>query len=77
MGSLGVLFRVSSHGQIRVLSAFFAEIFTEQYYRLFNPLFSMYFVHFQNLSIKVPAKFENYMKFIENFRSIISNVRIS
>ena len=35
------------------IGAFVAEIFAKQYWRLFNPYFSMYFPYFQNLSLKV------------------------
>ena len=57
------------------IQAFVAEIFAKQYWGLFCSLFSMYFVYFQNVSIKVPTKLQNYMKFIENFGSIISKCK--
>ena len=48
--------------QISIDHSCLVEIFTKQCWLLFNPLFSMHFVYFQNLSIKVPTKFQNYMK---------------
>ena len=48
--------------QISIDHSCLVEIFTKQCWLLFNPLFSMHFVYFQNLSIKVPTKFQNHMK---------------
>ena len=40
------------------------EIFAKQYWHLFDPLFSLYFAHFQNLNVKVPLKYEKYIKLL-------------
>ena len=54
------------------IQAFVAEIFAKQYWCLLNPLFSMHFAYFHNLSIKVPPNFENYVKPVEACGNYIS-----
>ena len=54
------------------IRVFVAEIFAKQYWRLFNPKFSMYFAYFHNLSIKVPPNFEKYVKHVEACGNYIS-----
>ena len=54
------------------IGAFVVEIFAKQYWRLFNPSFSLYFVYFQDLSIKVLPFCKNYTKLIGAFENYIS-----
>ena len=46
------------------IRAFVAVILAKQYWRLFNPAFSMHFAYFYNLSIKVPF-FQILLKFLD------------
>ena len=54
------------------IRAFVVVILAQQYWHLFTPWFSMYFTYSKNLSIKVPPKFENYMKLFRTFKGTIS-----
>ena len=54
------------------IRAFVAEIFAKQYWRLFNPKFSMHLAYFHNLSIIVPPNCKNCMKPVEACGNYIS-----
>ena len=54
------------------IQAFVAEIFAKQYWRLFNPKFSMHFAYFHNLSIKVPKE----LNIFPNLANIFFNAKI-
>ena len=54
------------------IRALVGEIFAKQYWHLFNPKFSMYLAYFQNLSFRVPSKFEKYTNLLGILGRIIS-----